>query len=866
MSLDQVPMPPFKELLKQHRLAARLTQQELAERAQMSEHSISNLERGARHAPRKETVHLLAAALGLTAQEDVLFSASAEALRRPRASAVMPLGALALPHPITPLIGRDNEVRAISSLLQTGQIRLLTLTGMGGVGKTHLAQEVLRQLNSPFGIGRAFVDLSYISSPELVIPTIARALAIRESGSQSLLESIQAQLQQDWLLVVDNFEHLLPAAPHVAELLALCPSLHILVTSRSALHLRGEHLQTIHPLPYPDVTQEVSPAALMAVPAVALFVARAQALDPTFALTSANATTISAICRRLEGLPLAIELAAPRLILLSLEVLLARLDHRLALLTQGAQDLPARQRTLRATLAWSYDLLPTEEQALFRRLAVFAGEASMAAIEAICQPHADTVVDSLTALLTHHLVHTTGKEQGEPRVRMLEMVREYASEHLVASGEQEATQRKHAAYYLALAERAEPELKGPQQVEWQNRLDEEYENLCAVLRWTLDEQESEVGLRLSGALWRFWYQRGLLSEGRAWLEQLLALPTSDAHMLWRAKAFHGAGWLAFGQGDFPHAQAYHTASLELSRILGNQSGIAQSLNNLGGIARMESDYPRATQLFEESLALYRVIGDPSGISSLLNNLAATAWEQGKYVRAQVLGEESLALHRATGNLTGVALTMEGLGILAADQGDYVRAQAWLEECLRLSRTLGESRRIARVLRNLGDTLLAQKDIARARVLYTEGQILAQQVEDTICSAEIWQSLGHLALAEGNVHQAQQHFRKSLTLHYQRGARREMAKCLEGLVETWTSRKTTADAPILIIAARLAAAAEMLRKTTGTGVAAPERAKIEQQQATLHVLLDPTTFEAAWSAGATMPIEAIVAEALTLNGC
>ncbi|HET8631226.1 MAG TPA: helix-turn-helix domain-containing protein, partial [Thermomicrobiales bacterium] len=591
----------FGPLLRRYRLAAGLTHEELAERARLSARAISALERGERLRPRPATVRLLAAALGLDrAQAGGFLRASQPAAPAAPVNVVVgltPDEAMASPScadatprtnppfPMTSFVGRERELEALRPLLFTA--RLLTLTGPGGVGKTRLAVRLAARVADDFLDGVAFVSLAELRDADLVLPTTARAFGVlpdRREPGEALAELLHSRRL---LLVLDNCEQVAAAAPALGALLAACPRLTILATSRAPLRLAAEQEFPVPPLAVPP-DDAPTPQALVAVEAAALFVARARAVRPDFAVTAENAAAVAALCRRLDGLPLALELAAVRTRILSPAALLDRLKTRLDLLAFGPADAPARQRTLRATLGWSHDLLRPDERALFRLLGVFVGGFTAAAAEAVGATPGDDgagVLDRLSALVAHGLVHRDDADGEDGRFGMLETIREYARGHLEASGEGAAAARAHARHFLALAERAHAERAGPRMAAWLDRLDRDHDNLRAALAWCEAAGEAELGLRLAAALFRFWSTRGPLAEGRAWLDRLLAAaPAAGASgpaTAVRATALLAAGVLAYNQGDLPAARALADASLALRRPLGDAGAIAEALNFAG---------------------------------------------------------------------------------------------------------------------------------------------------------------------------------------------------------------------------------------------------------------------------------------------
>ena len=606
-----------------------------------------------------------------------------------------------LPIQPTLLIGRERELAMIEELLGRAETRLVTLTGSGGTGKTRLALQVAAELLDRFEDGAFFVDLSALTDPDFVLPTTATTLGVRESGEQSLRDALVAFLSgKQLLLVLDNFEHMLPAAaPVVANLLAECAGITVLVTSRAALRVRGEREVVIQPLELPPPPPPpTTPDQLSQYAAVRLFIERASDVRADFTVDNVTAPAIAEICHQLDGLPLAIELAAARVRVLPPNAILARLERRLPLLTGGARDQTARQRTLRATIAWSYDLLRPDEQRLFRRLAVFAGGFTLDAAERVSGPAGGLdldILDGVTALIDQSLIRLVSGLEREPRYVMLETLREFGLEQLEAAGETEATREAHAAWCLAFAEEAEPELTGPDQATWFERLESEHDNMRAALSWAAAGLErAEMGLCLAARLWRYWFVRGHYSEGREWLRQSLA-NTDPSPSTVRAIAVNGAGTLARVQGDYVEAATLFETCLTLRTALDDQKGVAAALGNLGLVAQAQDDYGKAATLHEKSLAIKRTLGDQAGMAASFGNLGIIAHEQGDYDKAAALHEESLAIKRVlNNNPRGISISLDNLGLVAEAQGNFIRAAELYEECLSSRRLMKNPRGIA----------------------------------------------------------------------------------------------------------------------------------------------------------------------------
>jgi predicted ATPase/transcriptional regulator with XRE-family HTH domain len=676
----------FGAVLRRHRRARGLTQEALAERARLSRDAISALERSRRRTPRPDTLALLADALELADPERASFAAAARAAQMPEVDSAILATLNNLPVSPTPLIGRAAELEAASGLLIRPDVRFLTLTGPAGVGKTRLALAVASHVAESFSDGVFVVALGSVCDPATVVSTIAVTLGVREQESQPLVETLKAHLRdRQLLLVLDNFEHLAPAAPLLASLLAGSRWLNLLVTSRAPVHVRGERHFVVPPLAIPEADEATSPEALACVPAVALFVERAEAATPDFELTTANAASIAAICRRLDGLPLALELAAAKTRVLSPAALLARLECPLPLLVDGAADLPERQKTMRRTIEWSYDLIDEPYKLLFRRLAPFAGSFSLDAAQAVCTATGELgcdVLSGMAALVDHSLLlRVADSAVDEPRFRMLYTIREYAIERLNETAEVDRVYEAHAAYYLDLAGRLGPRLSGPDQSVSLARLEQDYANLVAGLSWFTSSSETERATQFGIGLWQFWWLKGTYAEGRAHQEAVAALPAAPGSESARADLYSRVAEFARLQGDFEHARKYHEQSLAISRSLGDRSRMAAQLREIGRLALIEGNFELARSVLDEALALHRALNDRHGLALVLSFTAELDFVQGDMDSGSRHLMQALELQRIFDDRSGMAVTLQLLGHAAREQSDWSAAELLLRDSL-----------------------------------------------------------------------------------------------------------------------------------------------------------------------------------------
>ncbi len=725
-----------------------------------------------------------------------------------------------LPVQRTAFIGRESEAAALRQLLNRADVQLVTLTGPGGIGKTRLALQVAADAGiAEFPGGLCFVPLSAVSDPALIASTIAQALGVRGTGNQSSQESLKeyvSALDQPMLLLLDNFEHLVSAGPMITQLLATGPKLKVAVTSQAPLHVYGEHEFPVPPLALPNLKSIPPVEVLSRLPAIALFVERAQAIKREFALTRENAPAVAAICSRLDGLPLAIELAAARIKLLSPSAMLARLESRLNLLTGGARDLPTRQQTLRSTVDWSYGLLNASEQTLFRRLSVFAGGCTLEATEAVCDIKSDLgleMFDGMASMVDKSLAQQVEQADAETRFLMLSTIREYALERLAESHDEAATRRAHAAYYLVLAEEgAEDVVAHP---EWLDRFEIEHDNFRLALDYLIKAGDAEWGLRLGAALFRFWETREYLTEGRDSIARLLALEGTAARPKLRARLSFAAAVLAGEQGDYDSARQLFEESLETCLELNDTRGVAVALNALAVNARDRGDLPAASLLFERCVAIWKDLGDSADIARALSNLANVSKLQSDYARASSLYHECLTIFRHAGDGPGAAWTLNYLGDVAREKADFDAARSFCEQSLSDFRRMRDNWGIASTLSDLATLSCDQGNNAEARRLYGE-------------SIELFQELGH---------------------------KRGIARALECLAAS-AAAQSKAEQSL-----HLAGAAAALRQRLGAPLTSTERPRLEKALEFARRALGDTAGLRAWMEGWEMPMEQAVREAL-----
>lgn len=820
---------------------------------------------------------------------------------RPETPRASPKGHL--PHPLSTLIGREQELREVRARLEGA--RLVTLTGPGGVGKTRLAIRVAREQTEGCSDGAWFVDLAAQTDPAHIVDAIAAALGLREEPGRPLDETLLEWLRpQSLLLVLDSCEHLLDACARLAERILLgCGDVRVLATSREPLGVTGEVVWAVPSLPAPPLSQlrdtdKDQAGTWIEYDAVRLFATRAAEAQSQFRLDRETLRAAAEVCCRLDGIPLAIELAAARLRTLTVQEVAARLDDRFRLLTKGGRTAPPRQQTLRSLIDWSYDLLSEAEKVLLCRLSVFAGGWTLEAAEKVCSGAGD-VLDLLTALVDRSLVVHEAREGGG-RHQMLETVRQYARERLAEAGETVQLRERHRAFFLEVAETASANLQGPDQASWFARLDQEQDNLWAALDGCLPEVEAtEAGLRLATALSDFWSLRGSVARGREVLEALLARCSPSARTPTQARALRGAGRLAYDQGDFGAARAYSEQSLALWRGLADPPGIADCLIGLAAISRSQSDYATAADYYEESRAIYREIGDRPGTAWAADGLAVVRYYQGEYPAARELAEASLAIRRELGDSRGISMSLSILAAIAIQSGEYAAARDLEEEGLALCRQVGDRQQIAYLLHSLGELAYGEGESERAADLAEEALAVWRELRDEWGIAQARQILGLVALARGEIQRAAALLHESLAtwqrLHDRRGiawaqlclgkvalhqgdwagarrqyeeslaARRDledrygMAECLEELGEL--SFRQGEGPESVRRAARLWGAAAAMRTSIGSSMLPARQGEHDRLVAAARVTLGEAAFQAALLEGGMLGQQQALALAL-----
>jgi len=726
-----------------------------------------------------------------------------------------------LPVQLTSFVGRERELEELKNLIEN--TRLVTLTGAGGSGKTRMALQVAAEVIGYFHNGVFFVALAPVTDPGLVASTIAQALGLTETAGRPILDILKEYLKgKSLLLLLDNFEQVISAASVVAELLAACSDLKILVTSREGLRISGEREYSLPPLALPDLAQLPSLESLSQFAAIKLFLQRAQAVKPDFTITSGTAQAVAEICTQLDGLPLAIELAAARTKVLSPHVIRARLEHPLDFLTAGARDLPARQQALRRVIAWSYDLLNENEQELFRQLAVFVNGCTVDAVEAVTGNHPDrvSIMDQLGSLIDKSLLREVEDISGKPRYVMLETLREFGLEHLEMSGEEETLRGRHANFFLTLAEGAEVSLESTEQVQWMDRMGQEHDNLRAALEWSKTvEGMGELCLRLAGTLGYFWEVRGHFSEGRERLSAILSMEIAQGQTAARAKLLARAAELAYRQSDYPTTHLLAQESLEIYRKLGDKQGIASMLIKLGNAATERGSYTTASRFLEEALEIWRERKDKHGTARALISLGFSALRSGETHLANARLEEALAISRELGDARSMGFELSGLGEVALRQHDYVRAAQLMEESLELRRQLGNKWGVGVSLGMLGWVAMRERDWDRAITRLGESLEIRQEIGD-----------------KGGC-----------------------AWCLERLAGVAMAQKQAEKA------VRLFGAATVLRSSIGSVIDPADQDRYKKNLNYLRANLGRERYKAAWDAGRAMSLEQAIAYALEKQG-
>jgi predicted ATPase/DNA-binding SARP family transcriptional activator len=780
-----------------------------------------------------------------------------------------------LPAQLTSFIGREKELAEIERLISTH--RLVTLAGPGGTGKTRLSLQAAGRILASFPQGVWLVELAPLADPAHVPAAIAAALGLREEAGRPALTILTDFLRAKKILIVlDNCEHLVEECAQLAEtLLSQCAELRLLASSREALGVSGEVPFRVPSLSTPDVRQLPAIEVLTKYEAVRLFVERATTIQPGFALTNDNGPAIARLCHRLDGIPLAVELAAARVTMLRVEQIAARLDDRFRLLTGGSRTALPRHQTLRASMDWSYELLSEAEQIMLGRLSVFAGGWMLEAAEAVCSEQSsvnseqlpvnsqslptvhrtlftEDVLDLLTHLVDKSLVVVEREQGTETRYRLLETIRQYAREKLVEAGGGEAVRQRHLTYYLNLAEQAEPELTGPNQVAWLKRLDDELDNLRAALEWAL-ETDVEAGVRIAAVPWRFWEARGYTREQSGWLAQLLGRPMSSGAA--RAKALAAQADCLFEVGDLVQARALAEQGLELSRAESDRQAEALNLFYLGSVILVQGDVVSGRALLEESLALYQALGDKPGQADVLNILSL---DHRNEAQAWAVLEECLRLYRELGHLAGVGSTLSRMAQQAYWSGDLSSPVNWLAEALAIQRQLGSKGGEAFILQHYGNVAFWRGDYEQARAYFEESIVLAEEVGRQVNGPWSQTFLAYTDLRQGDAARAREGFEDCLRQFHEAGVTIGVVFAIEGLASLFVTQGQFERA------ARLLAWADATRESLGEPRPAVEQADVDRDLNAIRAQLSETAFSAAQVEGRTMPVEGAIEVALAAD--
>jgi predicted ATPase len=774
---------------------------------------------------------------------------------------VTPLFAGSLPPVAQSYIGRKADISRLKTLLESN--RLVTLTGSGGIGKTRLAIHVAEKVQGYYPAGIWFVKLAGLpggADPALIAQTIAMTLGVPEERDRPMLQTLSDFLVgKPLLLILDNCEHLLTGcAALVDQLLSTSTALRVMATSRERLNLSAELPFRVPSLAVPErVAEQNLEKSPENYDSVKLFVERAKVQRPDFMVTRLNAPILASLCRRLDGIPLAIELAAARIGAMPLDVLERRLDHCFRILTGGDRASPLRHQTLRSTIDWSYDLLEEKQKELLERLSVFADGCRLEAAEQVCAEHGIEeweVLDLLTSLVEKNLVVFEEQEE-QGRYRLLETIRQYAAEKLLEGGQRERFQERHQRFYLALAEEAEPHLKGTQQGEWLWRLETEHENLRAALNRSLLEPDSGAVLRFCGLLCLFWWRRGHLSEGRQWCAWALEKTSAAARVPERAQALSGAGSLAYLQGDYTAARTFYEQSILLLREIEDRSGLARSLIGLGNVISNQNDYVGALALYEQSRALCEEIGDRRGLAASLQGLGGVTFAQGEDVSALSWYQQAFIIFQEIGDRSNAANSLRSVGWGTFKQGQYAAAQPYFAESLAICRERGDRSGIAYSLRGLGDVAHAQGDSQTARPLYAESLTICREIGDRSGTAYALLNLGSVSEAQSDYRAAQSFYEQSLPLFQKIGSASIFALFLDALAGLNAKESKTERATVLW------GAVDALRKQIGFALSPTEQEVYDDKVAKARQILGEEASSIAWVHGSSLSLDQAIAVAM-----